>query len=209
LARSERSALLAGAALLLAAGCTEIDNALARVPAFAFMRESPAQGPYQNPRPAPPGAVPYDAPLGVVLPPMEATAAELAAFEAGPHASNPLAREDTAVLEIGRAMYERHCAVCHGVTGLGDGPVIGAGRFPFASDLVQGPALGQSDAYIYGVIRAGRGLMPAYGARISHLERWAIVNYVRALQAAAGSPAPPAVAPPTGAEPAPVPDGTD
>jgi hypothetical protein len=36
---------------------------------------------------------------------------------------------------------------------------------------------------MYAVIRAGRGLMPAYGPRMNHLERWATVMYVRQLQA--------------------------
>ena len=39
------------------------------------------------------------------------------------------------------------------------------------------------DTYIYGMIRVGRGLMPAYGAQITNYDRWSIVNYVRQLQA--------------------------
>jgi mono/diheme cytochrome c family protein len=46
---------------------------------------------------------------------------------------------------------------------------------------------GYSDAYIYAMIRVGRGLMPEYGSRISHFDRWHIVNYVRQLQVRAGS----------------------
>jgi mono/diheme cytochrome c family protein len=177
------------AALALATGCTEIDQTLARVPAFAFMHDVPSLGPYQNPLPAPPGAVPFESPLGEVFAPMGGTEAELQAFAAGRHGLNPYAHDDPVVLEIGRIMYDRHCAVCHGVTGLGDGPVVGPGRFPLAPSIVEGPALGQSDGYMYAIIRAGRGLMPSYGGRIAHHERWAIVNYMRALQAAGGAPA--------------------
>jgi mono/diheme cytochrome c family protein len=54
---------------------------------------------------------------------------------------------------------------------------------------------GRSDGYIYAIIRAGRGLMPSYGPRMTHLERWATVSYVRQLQRAAGGS--PQVATPT------------
>jgi hypothetical protein len=49
--------------------------------------------------------------------------------------------------------------------------------------LVDPLTVGRSDGYIYGMIRVARGgLMPPYGARIPHDERWFIVNYVRYLQ---------------------------
>ena len=44
-----------------------------------------------------------------------------------------------------------------------------------------------SDAYLYAMIRVGRGLMPEYGSRVTHFDRWHIVNYVRQLQAQAGN----------------------
>jgi mono/diheme cytochrome c family protein len=64
----------------------------------------------------------------------------------------------------------------------------------------------RSDGYIYAIIRAGRGLMPAYGPRMSHLERWATVNYLRQLQRSAGAqpqaatPAPATASPATTAQ---------
>jgi hypothetical protein len=39
----------------------------------------------------------------------------------------------------------------------------------------------RADGYIYGMIRNGRGLMPTYD-RIEDMDRWDVVNYVRALQ---------------------------
>jgi hypothetical protein len=45
------------------------------------------------------------------------------------------------------------------------------------SDLTKGRA----DGYIYGMLRNGRGLMPTYN-RIEEMDRWDVVNYVRALQ---------------------------
>jgi mono/diheme cytochrome c family protein len=168
---------------LVSGACTKIDNALASVPIFAFMRSAPSFDPYEMPLPAPPGSIPFSSPNGgELLPPLEATPAALTAFGASPHAVNPLSPEDANAQALGKVMYERHCLVCHGAQGRGDGPVIGPGKFPMALPLVSGTALGLSDGYIYGIIRAGRGLMPAYGTRMTHTERWAVVMYVRQMQ---------------------------
>jgi len=178
-------ALLAAALALGTAGCTRIDNALASVPFLAFMRNSPAFDPYEAPRPAPPGAVPYSSPAGELLPPMEGTEAALTAFAAGPYGRNPLAPGDSTALALGQVMFLRHCSPCHGETGQGNGPAVGPTKFPFAPNIAAPPTTDRPDGYIYAIIRAGRGLMPSYGARITHLERWATVNYVRRLQALA------------------------
>jgi mono/diheme cytochrome c family protein len=197
---------------VLTPGCTRIDNALAAVPIFAFLRDAPSFRPYEHPLPAPPGSVPFESPYGGdLLQPLEATEAALNAFAASPDGRNPLAANDTAALRVGQLMYERHCQVCHGPQGLGDGPIIAPNKFAFPPPSFSAePALSRSDGYIYGVIRAGRGLMPAYGARMSRLERWAVVNYVNALQATSGAaPATqPAVQPaePGAAQPAPAAD---
>lgn len=197
--RAGMVALLLG--VMVAPGCTRIDHALASVPIFAFMRNSPSFDPYEHPLPAPPGAVPFNSPNGPPLPPLEATEAALNAWAAGPYGQNPFAADDQAVLATGRVMYERHCAVCHGVGGQGDGPI--RAHIPLMPSLIAGEAVARSDGYVYAVIRAGRGLMPAYGARMTHDERWAIVTYINSLQAAAGVQQPaPAQDPAAGAAPA-------
>jgi mono/diheme cytochrome c family protein len=191
-----------GVLAIVLPGCTRIDNALAKVPIFAFMHDAPSFDPYEHPLPAPPGSVPYLSPNGAVLPPQEATEAALNEFAASPLGQNPLAADDPAALGLGQVMYERHCSVCHGIQGGGDGPLVGPGKFPSVPALTSGIALDRADGYVYAVVRAGRGLMPAYGARMTHTERWAVVTYVNSLQAAAGAvtpaqPAPGAAAPQT------------
>ena len=89
-------------------------------------------------------------------------------------------------IENGRANYERFCSTCHGMTGLGDGPVSMTGEIngPLAGVLaVAGPtniARIRSDGHIYTTIRYGRRRMPGY-ARIPSRDRWDIVNYIRYL----------------------------
>jgi len=51
-----------------------------------------------------------------------------------------------------------------------------------AQNLASDRTIARSDGYLYGMIRVGRALMPAYGHQIGHYDRWHIVNYVRTLQ---------------------------
>jgi len=181
-----RGVLLTAALALLGSGCTALDDALASVPVFAFLREAPFFDPYEAPRPAPEFSVPYDSPVGMDVPPIEASENGLNAFAATPWGVNPLDPADTAVQALGRKMFDRYCLVCHGADGKGNGPITGENKYPpIAPDLTLPITVARPDGYIYGMIRVARsGLMPAYGQRLNHRERWAIVSYVRALQAA-------------------------
>ena len=87
-----------------------------------------------------------------------------------------------ASLANGRKHYQVNCAVCHGDLGQGNGPAtrgyglpgIGIGRGSNAD-------LRYTDGYIYGMMRNGRGLMPPYN-RVEEMDRWDVVNYIRAIQ---------------------------
>ena len=84
-----------------------------------------------------------------------------------------------ASLANGRKYYQINCSVCHGDRGMGDGTVT---KYGMPGIAIAGDATrGRSDGYIYGMIRNGRGLMPTYN-RIEEMDRWDVVNYVRALQ---------------------------
>jgi len=86
-------------------------------------------------------------------------------------------------LARGEEVYERFCIVCHGPDGVGTtGYIFEVHPAMAAHSLTAESALGRSDGYIYGMIRVGRVLMPAYGHQIAHYDRWHVVNYVRQLQ---------------------------
>lgn len=193
--RSLRVAAVALVAIAGTTGCTKIENVLARVDFLAFMHSSPSIDPYEMPRPAPPGSVPSRDPFGVA--PYASGNTVPALQDLAARATNPLQPGDTAGLAHGRVMFERHCAVCHGPQGLGNGPILGPGRFPMAPSLVTPAVQGYSDGYVYAVVRMGRGLMPAYGPRMTERERWQVVSYVRSLAGQAAAPA----AAPAAAEP--------
>mgnify|MGYP003862767749 CR=1 FL=1 len=188
---ARRAAAVGMLALLSAgaAGCTALDNFLASIPVFSFLRESPAFDPYEAPRTLPPGAVPFAAPGRPLPSGLAPTEAALTAFAAT--VRNP-APADSASLARGRVLYDRFCFVCHGPAGKGDGPVVGPGKFPFAPNLTLPATVQRPDGYLYGIILVGRGLMPAYGDKVPDADAWHVVNYVRRLQAQAGAGAPPA-----------------
>jgi mono/diheme cytochrome c family protein len=112
-------------------------------------------------------------------------------------------------LQNGKKQFETFCGPCHGLGGLGDGPVAGPpfGKGPLLGVLpVAGPVGSQitknfSDGHIYTVISQGIRRMPAY-RRIPPDHRWDIVNYVRymngQLPGAQTAQAAPAAAPQQG-----------
>jgi mono/diheme cytochrome c family protein len=91
-------------------------------------------------------------------------------------------RLDESVLERGRERYEIFCTVCHGLTGNGDGMVVRRGfrrATSFHDDRLRTAPVG----HFFDAITNGWGVMPSYAAQIPVQDRWAIVAYIRALQA--------------------------
>ncbi|WP_419949801.1 c-type cytochrome [Candidatus Palauibacter sp.] len=86
----------------------------------------------------------------------------------------------------GEELFGQFCTPCHGVTGAGDGPVVGQNRIPFIPllDIRTEITRAYSDGYLWGMITNGRGLMPSY-PRIPDMDRWYLVAHVRRLQAEA------------------------
>jgi len=87
-------------------------------------------------------------------------------------------------LNRGRERYDVYCQMCHGGTGDGQGIIMtgGYGYVPaptFHSDNSRNMPEGE----IYDAIANGIRNMPAYASQINVEDRWAIVAYVRALQA--------------------------
>jgi mono/diheme cytochrome c family protein len=107
---------------------------------------------------------------------------------------NPVSSDERSLRE-GHKLYAINCAVCHGDRGAADGPVTKFGLPVLPIGTGTKAATQFSDGVIFGIIRNGRGLMPAYN-RIEENERWDLINYLRAVQAgtaAVGPLAPPGV----------------
>jgi len=86
-------------------------------------------------------------------------------------------------------MYDVNCTICHGASGNGMGVV--ATYLAKSDPIITVPSLLTytqdkfPDGYIYEVITNGKGSMGAYKHNLPVRDRWAIVAYLRALQASA------------------------
>jgi high-affinity iron transporter len=100
-----------------------------------------------------------------------ANAPALADLEGPPSA--PTAEDVTR----GQAIYRANCASCHGIDGLGDGPIA---TMPEAGRLAE--AIGEhSDAELsYRIAHGVAGTpMPAFAGSLTPEERWQLVAYLR------------------------------
>ena len=98
-------------------------------------------------------------------------------------AATPAASPES--IENGAALYKRQCVMCHGATGMGDGPAAKTlkGKLPALNDKATMSKL--TDAQIHLAITEGKkteiGNMPALGKRLKPEEITDIVNFVRTL----------------------------
>lgn len=86
------------------------------------------------------------------------------------------------LLERGKDRFEIYCSPCHDSTGGGRGMIVRRGFQPpppLWEDRLKAMPLG----YFYDVMTSGFGVMSSYARQVPVDDRWAIVAYVRVLQA--------------------------
>ncbi len=87
-----------------------------------------------------------------------------------------------AELDRGADRFARFCAPCHGDAGDGDSAISRAMTLRRPPTLIDATVTGFSDERVFAVITEGYGVMPRYAGELVPADRWAIVDYVRALQ---------------------------
>jgi hypothetical protein len=108
--------------------------------------------------------------------------------EAGNHVSaNPLTAgvsgdELEAILVRGHQRYEIYCTPCHASNGKGRGVLWERAQIE-AGDLNQERLVGAPDGELFDTVTNGLGLMQGYRYPIPARDRWAIIAYVREIQA--------------------------
>ena len=90
------------------------------------------------------------------------------------------------LLERGRERFDIYCAPCHGRYGDGNGIIVQRG-FPRPPSYGSDALRNAPSQHFYDVITHGYGVMFPYADRVAPADRWAIVAYIRALQASASA----------------------
>jgi mono/diheme cytochrome c family protein len=93
---------------------------------------------------------------------------------------NPV-KADAESLALGKSLYTKNCASCHGKTGLGDGPK-GRTLETFSGDFSGAFYQNQTDGEHFYKTKYGRDEMPAYDKKISDEDMWHMVNYMRTFK---------------------------
>ncbi|MCI0486174.1 MAG: cytochrome c [Blastocatellia bacterium] len=83
-------------------------------------------------------------------------------------------------LKRGEFIYSNYCAVCHGATGAGDGPIIP--KYPNPPSYLTDKSRALADGTMYHVITMGRKDMPQHAAQLSAEDRWKVILHIRKLQ---------------------------
>ena len=162
--RARRGLIIIGLVLLPFIVGLLLTYQIIRIPFPTNMAESAAVGYQAGPRIRPPeGAVPIQ---GEAIIPGEAPI-------------NPVLA-DAVSLQRGKILYNIHCALCHGASGHGDGPLAHYFARPPAN-LGGAESWAEFDASEYLAMLQGFGQMPSLAENLTVRERWDVVNYTHVL----------------------------
>jgi mono/diheme cytochrome c family protein len=79
----------------------------------------------------------------------------------------------------GQAIYKKHCQMCHGEKGIGDGPA-GKRLNPKPQDFTDKERMAsKTDEYLFKDITKGEGPMPSFERKLKEEERWMVIHYIR------------------------------
>jgi putative copper export protein/mono/diheme cytochrome c family protein len=95
---------------------------------------------------------------------------------------NPVPFQAT-VVRRGEALFQTHCAVCHGQKGRGNGPAA-VGLNPKPADLTAAHVDEHTDGDIFWWLTSGIAgtAMPSFEQTLSARERWELIRYLRSLR---------------------------
>lgn len=164
-------AILPALIALFASACVGTPGYLIDI--FPEMHYAPSYRPQEPPRLSPPADA---VPITGKEPSQTADEAKVTA--------NPLPQTPEN-LNLGVQVYMVNCAVCHGATGRGNGPM--AERFAVTGatppvDYTSPRVRGRTDGELFFNITNGIGLMPRFGPLLTTDERWALVQFIHVTQ---------------------------
>jgi mono/diheme cytochrome c family protein len=95
--------------------------------------------------------------------------------------ANPV-KSDAETIKVGKEIWNKHCASCHGKTGAGDGSKAAQLKTAM-EDMSTAAVQGQTDGTLYYKMSEGRDEMPSFKKKIPDTEDlWSVVNYLRTFK---------------------------
>jgi len=101
---------------------------------------------------------------------------------AGAQLHNPLPKDSLNMAE-GKRLFENYCMICHGETGMGNGPVAernGPRPPAYSSDLLKSLPEGK----MFHTTEYGKNMMGSHASQLTATQRWKIIMYVQTMQQA-------------------------
>jgi mono/diheme cytochrome c family protein len=121
-------------------------------------------------------------------------------YVASRQAQNPLPALDAGQMKEAERLYLVNCGVCHGSKLDGNGPLWKDGSGPFTSAPKNLMTLEMPDGQMFYSITYGKNMMGSYASQITDKQRWMVIHYIKAQQAAKSASAKPAASDSTGAK---------
>jgi mono/diheme cytochrome c family protein len=93
---------------------------------------------------------------------------------------NPVPELTGKELEEAGRLFNINCAVCHGATGVANGPL--SGRIGAIANLTLPQYVSMTDGTMFYSITYGKNNMGSYASQLDRKQRWSIIHYIRTLQ---------------------------
>jgi mono/diheme cytochrome c family protein len=114
-------------------------------------------------------------------------------YVASAGAKDPLPPLDSPQMKEAGRLFDINCAICHGPKLDGNGPLYKDGNGPFAAkpaQLVGGPQyMVMPEGKMFYSVTYGKNMMGSYASQLNRHQRWMVVQYIKAQQAASLAPA--------------------
>lgn len=93
---------------------------------------------------------------------------------------NPVANNPR-VLRDARKLYNSMCISCHGADGKGDG-INAVSLEPKPADYTSKTVKRETDGSLFWKMSTGYGEMKPFGAKLTEVQRWSLISYIRTFQ---------------------------
>src|SRR5215831_1957416 len=121
---------------------------------------------------------------------------DTANYIASKQAINPLPTLSAGEMTEAERLYLINCAICHGPKLDGNGPLYkgGEGPFPAKPATLVGDAKYENmpEGQMFYSVTYGKNLMGSYASQLNRMQRWMVIDYIKAQQAKGKASAAPA-----------------